>query len=78
MNVKPHVRIEHVSRIAAFISGSGARPAIYAIRKKPPVWSTTRKAFAVQAATAHDVEAYAERRGWSIVVEHHDQEGLFW
>lgn len=63
------LRIEFTgNRNQAFVWGNGARGLLEGMRGRTPVWSVRRRAYVVQEATAVDVLAAAEARGWSVVV----------
>lgn len=52
------------------VSGHGSRELLTRIKGRPPIWSVTSSAWAVNARTARDAVALAEVRGFDVVVEH--------
>ena len=53
----------------ALVRGYGSRELLTELRKgRPPVWATRDRAWVTQPATARDLIAVAELRGYEIVV----------
>ena len=53
----------------AYIKGHGSRDLLVDLRGRPPVWATRTRAWVTTAATARDVVAMAESRGYVVEVE---------
>lgn len=53
----------------ALVSGYGSRELLTELRNgRPPVWATRARAWVTQPATAKDIIAMAEMRGYDVVV----------
>lgn len=62
------LRVQFGDHTWAAVSGHGSRALLVELRGKPPMWSSTARAWLVQARTGRDVVAMAEARGWAVEV----------
>lgn len=72
-----HLHVAFVSDSAAYASGNAARPLLVSLKGRLPMWSSTRRAFAIQPSTARDLLALADQRRVTTSVEHYQQQELF-
>lgn len=54
--------------LTAYVSGYGSRQLLTELRGRPPVWASRRRAWLSTEATARDLVAVAESRGWGVTV----------
>lgn len=68
MRRPPHIEITMESPSCALVTGYGAREAIMAVTKRPPVWATISRAWVIQPGIVRDLVAIIELRGWDVTV----------
>jgi hypothetical protein len=62
------LEVEFFNASCAYIRGYGARELVTERTGRPPVWATLSRAWVCQPATARDVIAIAEMRGYDVLV----------
>lgn len=60
--------ITFVNPHCAYVSGYGSRAMLTELRGRPPVWATRCRAWVTTEATARDLIAVAEARGYGVVI----------